>query len=145
MVSTQEDMLGPVEIAVFSFPGSTFNGQIAPAMQELVSSNTIRILDLAFVIKGEDGTVAWFEIEDAAMHAPEFAGFHDDPIDLLNAEDIHELAENVQPGNAAAILVFEHTWSQRLSAAIDNSGGFVVAREYIPENIVEAAIAAVDA
>ena len=134
--------LGPVEIAVFSFPGSQFNGQVAPALRELIESETIHVLDLAFIIKAENGDVAWFEIEDAAMHAPEFSGFHDDPIDLLNTEDIELLAEEVAPGSSAAVLVFEHTWAKKLAGAVEGSGGFVVAREYIPESIVEAAMAA---
>lgn len=135
--------MGPVEIAVFSFPGSRFNGQIAPALRELMESGTIRVLDLAFVVKDEAGDVAWVEIEDAALHAPEFEGFHDDPIDLLNEEDIMLLAEEVAPGSSAAIVVWEHAWSARLSAAVESTGGFVVAREYIPEHVVEAAVAAV--
>lgn len=135
-------ILGPVEIAVFSFPGSQFNGQVAPALRELIESETIHVLDLAFIIKAENGDVAWFEIEDAAMHAPEFSGFHDDPIDLLNTEDIELLAEEVAPGSSAAVLVFEHTWAKRLAGAVEGSGGFVVAREYIPESVVEAAMAA---
>jgi hypothetical protein len=134
--------LGPVEIAVFSFPGSQFNGQVAPALRELIESETIHVLDLAFIIKAENGDVAWFEIEDAAMHAPEFSGFHDDPIDLLNTEDIELLAEEVAPGSSAAVLVFEHTWAKKLAGAVEGSGGFVVAREYIPAPIVEAAVAA---
>jgi hypothetical protein len=134
--------LGPVEIAVFSFPGSQFNGQVAPALRELIESETIHVLDLAFIIKAENGDVAWFEIEDAAMHAPEFSGFHDDPIDLLNTEDIELLAEEVAPGSSAAVLVFEHTWAKKLAGAVEGSGGFVVAREYIPAPVVEAAVAA---
>ena len=59
--------MGPVEIAVFSFPGSQFNGQVAPALRELMEAETVRVLDLAFVMKAEDGSVAWVEIEDAAM------------------------------------------------------------------------------
>lgn len=134
--------MGPVEIAVYSFPGSQFTGEIAPALQELVASGTVRVLDLAFVIKDADGDVAWFEVEEAADRAPAFAGFHDDPIDLLNEDDIMLLADQVEPGSAAAIVVWEHTWASRLAAAVEGSGGFVVAREYIPEPVVEAAVAA---
>ena len=123
--------LGPVEIAVFSFPGSQFNGQVAPALRELIESETIHVLDLAFIIKAENGD-AWVE----------FSGFHDDPIDLLNTEDIELLAEEVAPGSSAAVLVFEHTWAKKLAGAVEGSGGFVVAREYIPESIVEAAMVA---
>ena len=134
--------MGPVEIAVFSFPGSQFNGQVAPALRELIESGTIHVLDLAFIVKDEAGDVAWFEIEEAATHAPEFHGFHDDPIDLLSTEDIELLAEEVAPGSSAAVLVFEHAWAKKLSSAVENSGGFVVARDYIPEPVVEAAMAA---
>ncbi len=134
--------MGPVEIAVYSFPGSQFNGEVAPALRQLIEDGTVRVLDLAFVIKDDAGNVAWFEVEEAAQRAPEFAGFHDDPIDLLNEDDIMLLAEQVAPGSAAAIVVWEHTWAARLSAAVEGSGGFVVAREYIPEPVVEAAISA---
>ena len=134
--------MGPVEIAVFSFPGSRFNGQIVPALRALVDDGTVRVLDLAVVMKAEDGSVSWVEVEDAAVHVPELAGFHDDPVDLLNEEDIMLLAEEVAPGSSAAVVVWEHAWSERLSAAVEGSGGFVVAREYIPENVVAAAFAA---
>ncbi len=50
--------MSPVEIAVFSFPGSQFNGKVAPALRELMDNDTIRVLDLAFVTKGEDGSMA---------------------------------------------------------------------------------------
>ncbi len=135
--------MGPVEIAVYSFPGSQFNGQVAPALKSLVESGTVRVLDLAFVMKDDAGNVAWFEIEEAHARAPEFAGFHDDPIDLLNEEDILVLAEEVAPGSSAAIVVWEHTWATRLADAVTGSGGHIVAREYIPEHIVDAAVAAV--
>lgn len=134
--------MGPVEIAVYSFPGSQFTGEIAPALRQLIEDGTVRVLDLAFVIKDDAGDIAWFEVEEAAQRAPAFAGFHDDPIDLLNEEDIMLLAEQVEPGSAAAIVVWEHTWATRLAEAVEHSGGFVVAREYIPEPVVEAAISA---
>ena len=43
--------IGPVEYAVFAFPGNRFTGEIAPALAELVDAGTIRIIDIAFVIK----------------------------------------------------------------------------------------------
>lgn len=43
--------VSPVKIAVFSFPGSQFNGQVAPALRELIDNDTIHLLDLAFVSK----------------------------------------------------------------------------------------------
>ena len=46
--------IGPVEYMIVSFPGNRFTGEIAPALGKLVESNTIRIIDLAFVSK-DDG------------------------------------------------------------------------------------------
>ncbi len=134
--------MGPIEIAVFSFPGSRFNGQVAPALRELVDSGTVRLLDLAFVTKDADGDVAWFELEAVGGIAPEFAELGAEPIDLLNEEDIALLAEEVAPGSSAAIVVWEHTWAARLAEAVRDSEGFIVTREHIPMPIVEAAIAA---
>ncbi len=56
--------IGPVEYMIVSFPGNRFTGEIAPALGKLVESNTIRIIDLAFVGKDEDGSVAAFELSD---------------------------------------------------------------------------------
>ena len=57
--------IGPVEYGVVAFPGNKFKGEIAPALGELVESGTIRIIDLAFVLKDSDGNVAGVELEDA--------------------------------------------------------------------------------
>ena len=56
--------VGPVEYMIVSFPGNRFTGQIAPALAKLIESNTIRVIDLAFVSKDADGAVASFELSD---------------------------------------------------------------------------------
>ena len=48
----------PVELAVLAFPGSKFNGEIVPALAELVDAGIVRILDLALVTKEDDGSVS---------------------------------------------------------------------------------------
>ena len=47
--------LGPVELLVVRFPGKQFKGEIIPALQELVKKGTIRIIDILFVTKDEEG------------------------------------------------------------------------------------------
>jgi hypothetical protein len=49
--------IGPVEYMIVAFPGNQFKGEIVPALQELVDAGTIRVIDLAFVIK--DGEATW--------------------------------------------------------------------------------------
>ena len=61
-----EREIGPVEYMIVSFPGNQFTGEIAPALAKLVESNTIRIIDLAFVGKSADGEV-WELVAKAEM------------------------------------------------------------------------------
>jgi len=56
--------IGPVEYLIVGFPGNEFNGEIAPALADLVESGTIRLLDLVFVAKDADGNVAIVEYDE---------------------------------------------------------------------------------
>ena len=56
--------LGPVEYVILGFPGNKFNGHIVPELDKLVSSETIRVLDLVFISKDADGDVTSVEFED---------------------------------------------------------------------------------
>jgi len=49
------DELGPVDYLVVEFPGSQFNGEIAPHLMDLVDRNLVRVLDLFFLKKDTDG------------------------------------------------------------------------------------------
>src|SRR3712207_437407 len=104
---------------VGSVPGSRFKGEIAPAFADLGDSQTIRIIDLAFVAKDEDGDIAAFEIADldpnvqealAQMGAPESG--------LFSEEDLMAAGEEIEPGSSAALLVWEDLWAARLTEAI---------------------------
>ena len=58
------DELGPVDYIVVEFPGNKFNGEIAPALGDLVDRDLVRVLDLVFVTKDSDGTIEGFELGD---------------------------------------------------------------------------------
>ncbi len=57
--------LGPIELLVVKFPGNQFKGEIAPALAELVENGTIRVIDLLFAIKDENGELAIVELSEA--------------------------------------------------------------------------------
>jgi hypothetical protein len=135
-------MLGPVEYLVIAFPGNQFNGEIVPALTELIKNNTIRILDLLFIKKDADGSnMAWMEQTALpAVEAQAFRDFTGEIYDLLNEEDITVLAEKLEPNSAAAVVVFEHTWAIRLRDAVVNSGGQLVDVARIPAPVAEAAM-----
>ncbi len=106
------DELGPIDYLVIEFPGSRFNGKIAPELAKLVEDGLIRVLDLLVVKKDEDGTVEGFEVSD--LDPDEHGGIHELDVDiaeLLSEEDVLALAEAVEPGSSAGILVYENTWA----------------------------------
>lgn len=103
----------------------------------------MRVLDLAFVRKDEDGTVAFFEVADADVAAA-FATVTASEFDLLNDEDLLEAASGLEPGSSALVIVWENSWAARLGAAIRGSHGRVVALERIPRDNVLRAVAALD-
>ena len=49
--------MGPVDYIIVKFPGNKFSGEIAPELARLEQNKTIRIIDLAFVLKDQKGNV----------------------------------------------------------------------------------------
>lgn len=138
--------VGPIEYLVVAFPGNKFKGEIVPALAELVESETIRILDLVFILKDEEGNVAALELSDLD-EGDEAAGMADiAEVDrgLLNEEDIHLAADALENNSSAGLLVFENVWATRFAEAVRNADGVLVANERIPYEIVQAAIAAAE-
>ena len=56
--------LGPIEIIVIGFPENRFTGEIVPALTDLVEAGFVRIVDLVFVTKDDDGTVSALELNE---------------------------------------------------------------------------------
>ena len=133
------DEMGPVEYMVLAFPGNRFNGEIVPALAELVKTDTIRLIDLAFVKKDADGTVTIVELDD--MKDDEAAGIGDfgAASDLLNEQDLLLAAEELEPNNSAAVLVWENSWAARFARAVRDADGIVVENGRVPHEIVQAA------
>ena len=138
-----EELLGPVELAVLEFPGSQFKGDIVPALAELVDSGIVRILDLVFVTKNDDGSVDAIEL--AELSEEEAAAFDDldgEVNGLLSDSDLELAAEVLDVGSSAALIVWENTWARRLVTAIGNAGGRLVAHDRLDAETVQAALAA---
>jgi Family of unknown function (DUF6325) len=136
------DEMGPIDYVVVEWPGGQPNGEAAPLLVDLVDRGLIRILDLVFLAKAEDGSVARLEISDFAGDVPELAVFEGASSGLLTEEDDREAAEALEPGTSAALLVYENRWAAPFAAAVRRSGGQLVATGRIP---VQAILAALDA
>jgi hypothetical protein len=132
--------IGPVEYMVVAFPGNNFRGEIAPALQRLVESETIRIIDLVVVSKDADGEVATLEISELDPDVQ--AGLERMGIEgsgLFNEEDLAAAAEELEADSTAALLVWEDVWATRLVEAIRDADGVLLDLGRIPHEIVVAA------
>jgi Family of unknown function (DUF6325) len=135
--------IGPVDYVIVEWPGRQPNGEAAPELIDLVDRGLIRIIDLAFITKGEDGSVARLELADLGDEVEAFAGFEGASTGLLSEEDADEAANALQPGTSAALLVYENRWAAPFAAAVRRSGGELVASGRIPvQDLIDALDAA---
>lgn len=137
--------LGPIDYILVEWPGRQPNGEVAPHLVDLVDRGLIRILDLAFVAKDEDGSVAGIELEDLGDGATGLEVFAGAASGLISDDDLGEAANALEPGTSAALLVFENTWAAPFAAAVRRSGGQLVASGRIPVDDVLAALDAAEA
>ena len=145
-MSTDElDEMGPVDYLLIEWPGRQPEGEVAPYVIDLVERGLIRLLDLAVIAKGEDGSVARLEIADVGGEVEEFAAFEGASSGLLSDEDTTEAAAALEPGTSAALLVYENRWAAPFAAAVRRSGGQLVASGRIPIQAILAALDAVEA
>jgi hypothetical protein len=100
------DELGPVDWIVVEFPGSKFNGQIAPALLDLVERDLIRVLDLLVLKKDDDGSLEAFELSDLDQgEVGDLRTYEAELAMLLSEEDVTSLGAAIEPGSSAAVLV----------------------------------------
>ncbi len=133
--------MGPIDYIVLEWPGRQPDGSVAPLILELVDRGLIRILDVAFLGKDEDGSAYAVDIADIDA-AEAFGVFDGASSGLLRDEDLAEAASVLEPGTTAAVLVWENRWAAPVAVAIRKSGGQLVASGRIP---VQAIIASLDA
>ena len=98
------DELGPVDWIVVEFPGSKFNGQIAPALLDLVERDLIRVLDLLVLKKDDDGSLEAFELSDLDQgEVGDLRTYEAELAMLLSEEDVTSLGAAIEPGSSAAV------------------------------------------
>ena len=140
-VTIDPDTIGPVDVALIGFGGDAFNGEIAPALTELVEAGVVRIIDLAFVRKAADGSVSTIEVVDSEVQAA-FAGLDADQHDLLSEEDLLEVGETLEPASAGLLIVWENCWAAKFAQAVRHANGVLVSQDRIPHDVVVRAIEA---
>ncbi|MFC8760686.1 DUF6325 family protein [Streptomyces sp. NPDC057193] len=135
--------MGPVDYLVLEFPGNRMTGEGLALLLDLVERHVIRILDLSFVRKDEDGSVRALQLSDMDGDGElDLAVFDGASSGLLGEDDLQEAAAVLDPGNSAGVLVYENVWAAPLAAALRRSGARMVAAGRIP---VEDLLASLDA
>ena len=134
--------MGPIDYVLVEWPGRQPTGEALPHLVDLVDRGLIRIIDLAFVAKDEDGSVAMVEIADLGDAVAVFEGASSG---LLHDDDIAQAGEVLEPGTSAALLVYENTWAAPFAGAVRRSGGQLVASGRIPAEDFLAALDAAEA
>ena len=136
------DVLGPVDWIVVEFPGSKFKGEIAPILDDLVDRGLIRVLDLLFLKKDDDGSLEAFELSDLDdSELGELRSYETGLAMVLSEQDVKDLAATIEPGSSASVLVWENLWAAPFATAVRHAGGQLVASGRIP---IQAIIAAME-
>jgi hypothetical protein len=128
------DELGPIDIVVLAYPADApMTGEAAPLLVDLVERGIIRVLDVLFVTKNEDGTFSGFDARDLTdKGVGDFAVFEGASSGLLGDDDAAKVADEIEPGSAAVMIVYENRWAAPFVAAVRRNGGIVVDNQRIP-------------
>ncbi|MFI6448561.1 DUF6325 family protein [Kitasatospora sp. NPDC050543] len=138
--------MGPIDYIVVEFPGNRMTGEAMPLLVDLVDRGIVRILDLIFVRKEEDGSVTGLQIADLTGDGQlDLAVFEGASSGLLGQDDIDEVSAVLEPGSSAGILVYENTWAAPFATALRRSGGQLVAGGRIPVQALLASLEAAEA
>ncbi|GAA5209901.1 DUF6325 family protein [Microbacterium kyungheense] len=128
---------GPIEFYAIGFEGDRPGPAVLQAIDDLVAAGTVNVLDLVFVRRSPEGELEILELSDTIeSDVPSL-----DLEGLAGEEDILALADGLEPGTSAAILVIELLWAKAFASRLYEAGGAVIAREGVPAPIVNAFLA----
>jgi uncharacterized membrane protein len=147
---------------VIGFEGNNFTGEILPELERLKEHDIVRLVDLLFVMKDDEGEIAILQASDLSQdEAMEFGavvgaliGLGADGEEgaeagaLAGAEALEDghvfdlseawyVADAIPNGSSAAIALLEHVWAVPFRDSILRAGGVLLADEWIhPADLV---------
>jgi hypothetical protein len=128
----------PLEYALIAFDNAEPTGKVVPELVDLAQRGIVRFVDIAVILKAEDGSVATLELNDLEPELYElFVPLGEHVSSLFTTDDL-QIAANKLPNSTAAVLfLWENLWLANLQRALLDSGGHLVERMQIAPGIVE--------
>ncbi|MGI9584078.1 MAG: DUF1269 domain-containing protein [Acidimicrobiia bacterium] len=150
--------IGPLQLMVVGFVDPALDGSVFGALADASATGAIKVVDVLGVYKGLDGSIVAAEAtdltEDEAMTYGAWVGaliglgaggvegaevgavagaVHamDEYEYGIDAEGLATIADDIPAGGAAMLLVIEHTWAIPLRNAMVQSGGVMIAQDFL--------------
>lgn len=129
----EPDELGPIDYLIIEFPGNRMTGEGLPILIDLVDRGVIRVLDLIFVRKEDDGSTALLAVSDLDGDGTfDLTVFEGASSGILGHNDVDEAGAVLRAGSSAAILIYANLWAAPMASALRRSGAQLVASGRIP-------------
>jgi DNA-binding NarL/FixJ family response regulator len=141
-------MTAPLQVIALSFSRDAGSeDRILAEVDRLRGRGVLRLLDMLFVAKSQDGTIERLTIGDdedfgsllaAVVPVADGGPAGPTPTDRLAAfdpADARALAASLEPGTALAFLLVEHYWAAPLFDAIAETGGTLIGEGFLTAEI----------
>lgn len=132
-------MRGPIDYIIVGFENAQFNGSILAALSDAIDKGIIQVIALSFISKSADGDVTTLDVAQLNdEYVVDFVQKHNVSSESITTEDIDEVADVLNEGEAAGLLVIEQLWAKPFKQAVINANGYLIAEGRIhPEAVVE--------
>ena len=132
---TNEFRFGPAEFYLIGFEGNRPDPATFAALETLLESGIVRLLDFVLLHRSDAGAVTLLELDTEGLGLSHFA-----PIaaGIAGEEDIESLASEIPLGESAAVVVLELAFARTLAQNLAASGGRVLRSERVPAPVVNA-------
>jgi len=134
---TQGKVMGPVDYLMIKLPGNTFSGKGAPELLKLQNQGIIRVIDMVFIVKDENGKLVTSEAVDLTEEArAAFKELSKNTREWFSQGDIEEIAASLPNNSTAGLLLFENVWATQFKEDLLEMKAEVIDTGRIPpENI----------
>jgi DNA-binding NarL/FixJ family response regulator len=137
-------MTAPLQVIALSFSRDAGSeDRILAEVDRLRGRGVLRLLDMLFMTKSQDGTVERLSIGDeedfGSLLTAVVPGANDSPASpapvdgsvAFDPADARALADSLEPGTAVAFLLVEHYWAAPLFDAITETGGTLIGEGFL--------------